>query len=125
MSDTDSSPKKLSEFQHIDSLEIHAVNPTHGPSPGFDIVIRQGDKLFTATEVEFREADVYSTPVPIIPARASAVHNIAERLMDQLWSIGVRPTKPAVDQGDHIQDLRSVVDRLFNLIEPSGGNQSE
>lgn len=78
----------------------------------------RGDRLFRAKPIEMYEVEHGMPPdVPAIEMRTSS----AQRLIDELWSIGLRPTQMIEGEGergamkDHIADLRAIAFKSMGI----------
>ena len=82
---------------------------------------RDPEHISVATNIEFEKVDVAT----ILPddSRIHVDKECLQRLVDQLWALGIRPTsaedtRPLVEaKNQHIEDLRKIVFKLMGDLK--------
>jgi hypothetical protein len=99
------------------SLLAHAVrDPFNRYSKGISLFFDEvrGGKCYTAGPLQFSEVDLWEESTPsFIPI--SLDQTAAQKLMDDLWDCGIRPSEGSgsagafAAQGEHLKDMRKLV----------------
>ena len=109
-------------MQYKDEVTVTACRTFRHPSNYVAIFIDKcrGDKLFVARPIEFEERQPFETDgVPTL----SLDQNMAQKLMDDLWTCGVRPSEGTGSAGamaatqDHLKDMKKIAFKKLNITE--------
>jgi hypothetical protein len=94
-----------------DGIDVVGVIPSIGESPG---------ALLQPTQVVARTRDTHYEPHPWVTLDRDS----AQRLMDELWSVGLRPSEGTGSAGAlaaterHLQDMRTIALQTLAALPP-------